>query len=609
LRFYNFTAIPFVQDEFSALNRLNFSTFSELIRLGAATDGHPAGVQVFLYYYTHLFGRQEWVVKLPFLLSGLGSVYLVYRLGILFQNQFAATASASLMAATQYFVYFSQIARPYMAGTFFGLLATVYWYKALKSPDNKLKYYLGWSLAAAAACYIHHFALLLVGLIGLTGLFLFRKEKFKAYLLSCIGIFLLYIPHLSIFFNQLNRTGIGEWLDKPAPTFLWDFMIYFLQYSWVFALAVIASVLISFFSGKRNKNWFWQGLVWFGLTYLIAHIYSLKVNSVLQFSVLIFSFPFLVLSVFSLFPKGNFGSNVVAGLFILLAGTYALKNERKHYEILYQSPFEYLVKDTRNTKDSLMSEEPGVTNNYELMLDYYNPRYGLSDKDWLQLESLEDFEQVRNVLENKKENYLLLPVLYHYRKELPSVITEHFPHRLIHKRYYQGDFLVFSKTNDQQTIDEVYFKLKPDDKNPKVIWDDNPDLKIEVNENQEYALGVTVNELSSIYEHQHDIITLKTRLNFKQKPKKNALCSALFSEGQNINFQSSLFDEYTGKADSGSVMIYHSFSLPKHLLRKNKLELKLFAWNLDGQKFTFENPEIIIEKGNPKLFGLFEKLD
>ena len=78
LRFYNYAEIPFTHDEFSALFRLDFNSFSELIQKGVKIDGHPAGIHVFLYYWTKAFGSTEWVVKLPFTIFGIISIWLVY---------------------------------------------------------------------------------------------------------------------------------------------------------------------------------------------------------------------------------------------------------------------------------------------------------------------------------------------------------------------------------------------------------------------------------------------------------------------------------------------------------------------------------------------------
>ena len=76
LRFYNYFEIPYTHDEFSALFRTQFDSFSELIAKGVKIDGHPAGVHVFLYYWTKIFGYSEWIVKLPFTILSICSVYL-----------------------------------------------------------------------------------------------------------------------------------------------------------------------------------------------------------------------------------------------------------------------------------------------------------------------------------------------------------------------------------------------------------------------------------------------------------------------------------------------------------------------------------------------------
>ena len=54
LRLFHFSEIPFTHDEFSALSRLDFDSFSALINKGVKIDAHPAGVQVFLYYWTKM---------------------------------------------------------------------------------------------------------------------------------------------------------------------------------------------------------------------------------------------------------------------------------------------------------------------------------------------------------------------------------------------------------------------------------------------------------------------------------------------------------------------------------------------------------------------------
>ena len=60
LRFYNFYGWSLTNDELSALNRLRFSSFMEVMEQGVKlNDMHPPGVQAFLYIWTTLFGVNE----------------------------------------------------------------------------------------------------------------------------------------------------------------------------------------------------------------------------------------------------------------------------------------------------------------------------------------------------------------------------------------------------------------------------------------------------------------------------------------------------------------------------------------------------------------------
>ena len=137
LRFYNYTSISFTHDEFSALFRLDFPDFFTLIEKGVKVDGHPAGVHVFLYYWTALFGKSEWLVKLPFMLCGVLAVYVAFLIAKEWFNETVGLLVAAFLASSQYMIMYSQIARPYISGLFFTLLMVYYWSYLMKNPSEK----------------------------------------------------------------------------------------------------------------------------------------------------------------------------------------------------------------------------------------------------------------------------------------------------------------------------------------------------------------------------------------------------------------------------------------------------------------------------------------
>ncbi len=143
LRFWDFSNIPYMHDELSALARTHYSNLYDEIYYGVAKlDTHPAGVQLFIYYWTKLFGENEMVVKFPFILCGLASIIVAYKIAKFWFNSTVGLITASLMAVMQYMVTYSQIARPYIAGVLFSLLMVWCWsnYFFNTTTDKKMKW-------------------------------------------------------------------------------------------------------------------------------------------------------------------------------------------------------------------------------------------------------------------------------------------------------------------------------------------------------------------------------------------------------------------------------------------------------------------------------------
>lgn len=76
-------------DEASALLRLNFSSFSEMIEGGVRPDGHPAFTQVLLWFWTKWFGWSEFAVRIPFAIFGTAGIWLS---GIIAKKWFSNTS-------------------------------------------------------------------------------------------------------------------------------------------------------------------------------------------------------------------------------------------------------------------------------------------------------------------------------------------------------------------------------------------------------------------------------------------------------------------------------------------------------------------------------------
>lgn len=350
LRLWKLGEVPFMHDEFSALIRTDYDNLRDLVVQGIIADTHPAGVQFFLFLWAKLVGWSELWIKLPFALMGIASIYLVFKVGKQWFNNKVGLLAAAFFAVSQFTVFYSQLARPYIAGMFAVLLFAVFWNKILfdaKSPS--LFTCIGFAISAALAALAHSFSTAQAGLMFLTGLFFLPKPRRKAYWLSGLGAVVLYSPNLPIFYHQLiEEGGIGGWLDMPKSTFLIDFVQYTMNYAPLFIFATGIVMLLPVILQCRQKRSYpirWAALAWFLIAFGVAYVYSMVREPILQQSTLIFSYPFLIIIGFSLFKNNTMTRLQTAAVVavLLFAGASTLITTRAHYDLMYHQGFDQIA--------------------------------------------------------------------------------------------------------------------------------------------------------------------------------------------------------------------------------------------------------------------------
>lgn len=346
LRLWHIGQLPFMHDEFSALFRVGFDSFGELLEKGIQPDAHPAGTQILLHYLTAVFGMNAAWLKLPFILMGIASVWLVYAIGRNLFNKTAGLLSASIVATMQFFVYYSQLARPYSSGLFFVLLSVYFGSRILKERQNKKIYnYVGFGASLLLASMMHYFAMLMAGFIVLGFFFFIQKEQRKPFLITALITAIAYLPNIKIFISQVSAGGIGDWLGKPSSDFIVQFLSYSFHFSFLFFAAVALLYLFFLFAKgiKMNNVMAWTMVAWFLLSFLIGWLYSLLRTPVLQYSSLIFSFPFLILGVSGLLSELKPFLKLFMVVVVLTAGTISLIAEREHYNLMYAQGYDQIA--------------------------------------------------------------------------------------------------------------------------------------------------------------------------------------------------------------------------------------------------------------------------
>lgn len=137
----------------------------ELIRntLNLGWDPHPPGFYLLLKAWTAVFGSGQIALRLLPALFGIAFVGLVWLVGQRLFDSYTGLIAAGLVAANPLLIWLSQEVRMYMPVAVLSLASLYCLIRALDIRDRLAwGWWLGYALAALAACYFHLFAFLLL---------------------------------------------------------------------------------------------------------------------------------------------------------------------------------------------------------------------------------------------------------------------------------------------------------------------------------------------------------------------------------------------------------------------------------------------------------------
>ena len=621
LRFYDFSNIPMTHDELSAYYRLNFNSFRDLIEFGVKEDGHPAGVQVFLYYWSRIFGTGDMIIKLPFLLLGMGSILLAYKLALTWFNSTTALFVAAYVSSLQFAVMYSQIARPYIFGLFFCLLMVLFWTRIVFGTKGKsLAVLMGFVFSASVCSYTHHFSLLFMAMVASTGLFFVRKELRLRYILALFAIFLLYVPHLGVFFHQLGIGGLS-WLGVPPNSFLLDYVKYIFHFSVLIYAAVFILFLIGIATSDKRlwplSKFQYISIIWFVVPPVIGFLYSKFVSPLVQYSVLIFSFPFLLLFIFSFYKQSSQWFKMGAVALILLANISTLVWSRQHYDVFYKQPFkEYAAKTAdflaqHDVEDVriVFQENPVYVNHY---FTKFNP-----DTEFVSLyEKEKNPSEFRSIIAEPGCEYLIcgaMPLEYF------PIVKEYYPTLVARDFGFTYEFYIFSRGGavPEKCLDyDPVFYNTMDFENEKEAWNISMcgvqdssqfglcalDSAQEWGPKFEYPLG----DISS---SRHDIIDIA--LDFEAANQGQIVCE-IWKDSELVFWRSAKLHDFLdlspGKQGQKAYLSFRLSSLFKKDQDLRDCTLKVYYWNIDKCNIVLDHFTIQARKGNPYAFALVQRI-
>ena len=622
LRFYNFTAIPFTHDELSALSRTQFDNFQDLINDGIKFDGHPSGVQLFLFFWVKIVGFNEWLIKLPFALLGVGSVILFYFIGKKWYNETVGLIAAAFLATLQYPVFYSQMARPYASGLFFTLAVFYFWSNLILTPEKKFNRSLvGFIIFATLSAYNHYFSLLFCLIVGIVGLFLIQKKYYWRYILSGVIIFCLFIPHISITFAHLKLKGIGDWLAKPSPAFLLNYFSYLFHHSkWVLVITSLTIIFGIIFHSKEKflARDFLIFLTLFLTPIIVGYLYSHSVDSVLQYSVLLFSFPYLLFLLFGFIKEQKFLVSSILIFIILITNILTLIYERKYYEYGYQSIYEKIITDYPVEKEDVTLF---VVYNIPKIQNFYQNRYQVNQKNIINLCNFSSPSTVDSIISEKSKNYpfLYLGAISSIPPNIIPIIQTYYPKIVIKNNYFLGETAIFSKSESERDNSFLFSQLinnKGDSDWENInkshyIRNDSLTLKsYQIGPEDEWNCYYSF-ILKDIKAAKNDFIDIIVDFTADPLPKAIEMVSSVQNKDKVIFWSSTPLEQNVNQQVDSCIgyRTYHSIKLTDISSINKNSKVEIYLWNRKKETCNIQNIKLYLRKGNPYLYGIYENIE
>ena len=594
LRFWNYGDLQFMHDELSAIDRLHFDTWAEFIEKGVKPDGHPVGVQMYLKLHKFLFGINEVGVKLPFTILGLISVYQVFKIGKDWFSSTTGLLASALFAVSHHSIYYHTIIRPYSPGILFSLLLFRVWTKIFLQKEGGTKHFVLYGILLACTAYSHYFSLLFGALLSLVGLFWVKKDQLIKYIGAGVLGLVLFTPNLGFMYDLVSEGDLG-WLGL-APIMQ---SLHYYYYIFNFSIPLILFVLLGFtvFGGISLFKWkssilFKKRLTIFFLSFssfVIAQLYSYYFQPVFQYAVLVFSFPFFTLFVFSFhkeLPWVYKGGGVVI---IFIFGITGLVYQKGHYQIAANQPFEkfYQLISKEDNSLNICAHERNMIYLYFNHEDSLNVRLNSTKDDNLGLldvaRMLNDSVYDKVITSNIGNNYNALIAL-----DYPFV-----------EKREKGVFLnnfVFTKEKAEPFY-HTKASLLPKDFDTSKVYDG------------EWGMNITRLNFDSLRKNPHDIIDIFAKVEIIATDSVQD-----FMLTMNVkNSEDSLFSWMSAhskdvKLDSNAFWLVNSYEIPFEKMELNDLSIGSVIWNQSKCQYKLHEFGYGVREGNPNLYSIFDKL-
>ncbi|MDQ3192901.1 MAG: hypothetical protein M3Q58_15010 [Bacteroidota bacterium] len=364
-----------------------------------------------------------------------------------------------------------------------------------------------------------------------------------------------------------------------------------------------------------NKPYFYISLAWFLIPLLTGYFYSVYFSSVLQFSILIFTFPFLLFLLFSNLP--NFNPALKSAIILILCSLsiFTLIYDRKYYDEGYIALFKQNVKNIKQAKQDYGDEVLTFLDGFKDVSEHYLTKESNSNLNWLfDFNSSKEFV---SFIENNPRKKLALACISSIPPEYIPLILNFYPVVLEKKDYFGGSYYLFSITGKEKKQIQRTISFN-DFENDYPVWNEINKNNITdsipvsgpfsylINSEQEWGPSFSF-DLKDHIKHRNDFLDISVKILPMENLEEILLVSVLESMGKTIEWRGTPINQNEFKIQGDWIKTFQSVKLSDITYIPNDTRVKVFIWNKSKNKFLMDDFEIKVREGNPLLYGIFEE--
>ncbi len=221
LRIYNLGGESLWLDEGISITRAKLNLLQ--IGEGLSSNVHPPFYFFTLHYWINLFGDSEISTRLLSVISGVLSLFMIYKTGSLIHNRETGILSSLLLALSVFHINYSQTVRGYSLMTLLALLSIFFFIKLLVNVNRVNS--VGYIISSSLLIYTHYFGVFIIMAqnIYIFTMFILSKDEYginlKRWVLLQCALAVIYLPWILILKSpalKFQNAFVTDWI--PLPT-------------------------------------------------------------------------------------------------------------------------------------------------------------------------------------------------------------------------------------------------------------------------------------------------------------------------------------------------------------------------------------------------------